>query len=79
MTEKIIKWVSCGRDNLNLRAEPAHEPDYSNPGFHMGLHEAEMDEIQVWCWETGIGRRMSFDTWQFNSTSDITAFLLKWS
>jgi hypothetical protein len=45
----------------------------------MGLHETEMDEIQVWSWETGIGKRMSFDTWQFKTSADITAFLLRWA
>ena len=79
MTDRNIKWDLCGRDNLSLRAEPAHEPDYSNPGFHMGLHETEMDEIQAWSRETDIGTRTSFDTWHFRTRADITAFLLRWS
>jgi hypothetical protein len=64
---------------MSLRAEAAEMPDYSNPGLYMGLTEKDMDQIQQWSWETGIGQRMSFDTWRFRNNADITAFLLKWA
>jgi len=51
----------------------------SNPGLEVGLNEQDMDPIQHWSWDTGIGKRMSFNTFTFKTDAEITMFLLKWS
>ena len=43
-----------------------------------GLSEGDIDPIQAWCQETGIGKRTSFDTFAFQSKADISMFLLRW-
>jgi hypothetical protein len=43
-----------------------------------GLSEGDIDPIQAWCQETGIGKRTSFDTFVFRSRADMSMFLLKW-
>ena len=43
-----------------------------------GLSEDDIDPIQVWCQETRIGKRTSFDTFVFRSRADMGMFLLKW-
>ena len=55
-----------------------HEWNPSNPGL-AGLREEDMDPVQHWCWETDIGKRMSFDTFKFRNQEEMTAFLLRWA
>jgi hypothetical protein len=43
-----------------------------------GLSEGDIDPIQAWCQETGIGKRTSFDTFVFQSKTDMSMFLLRW-
>jgi len=69
-----INWIRTG---MQLRAEGDHGLWPSNPGW--GLNEQDMDPVQHWCWETGIGKRMSFDTFQFKTEKEITMFLLRWA
>ena len=40
--------------------------------------ESDIDPIQAWCQETGIGKRTSFDTFAFSSKADMSMFLLRW-
>lgn len=68
-----IEWERTG---LSLRATAAW--NYSNPGLS-AFNEITMDPVQHWCWQTGVGKRMSFDTFQFKTDEEITMFLLRWS
>lgn len=45
----------------------------------MGLSESDIDPVQEWCKETGIGCRTSFDTFAFRSKAEMSMFLLRWS
>lgn len=65
------------RKGLELEAI-GHEWNPSNPGLS-NLREEDMDLVQRWCWETNIGKRMSFDTFKFRNEKEMTAFLLRWS
>ncbi len=44
-----------------------------------GLNEHDIDPIQAWCQETGVGKRTSFDTFAFQSRADMSMFLLRWN
>ena len=73
MTVKI-KWeFTTGRD---LRAIA---PDSDSDQIWSFLRDADFEPIQKWCEETGIGKRMSWDTFRFKTKADITTFLLRWS
>lgn len=37
-----------------------------------------MDLVAEWSLSVGVGRRMSYDMWSFNSEADATAFALRW-
>jgi len=41
--------------------------------------EGDIDPIQAWCQETGIGKRTSFDTFAFRNETDMSMFLLQWN
>lgn len=45
----------------------------------MGISEGDIDPVQTWCQETGIGRRTSFDTFVFRTEADMALFKMKWS
>jgi len=69
-----MKWT---RKGMELSIAHYTFADYSNPGLI--INEALMDPIQQWCWETiPSAKRMSFDTFKFESEADITIFLLMW-
>jgi hypothetical protein len=38
-----------------------------------------INEIDTWCKQLCIGRRMSYDMWRFDSAEEITAFNLRWN
>jgi hypothetical protein len=77
MTDSVkITWLEIGHNTL-IATIDSQEPPPSR-GIVSGLFEKDMDQIQAWCWETNIGKRMSFDTFKFRTKEEITAFLLKW-
>ncbi len=69
-----IHWVETNRKN-ELRASVPVSPR----GFETFLREEDFEPISQWCNETGIGRRMSFDLYQFKTKAEVTAFLLRWA
>jgi len=70
-----MKWI---RDGMELRVLDHTFADYSNPGYV--LNESIMDPVQQWCWaHMPTARRMSFDTFRFESEDEIILFLLRWS
>lgn len=77
MTDRIkITWLEIDHNTLIATIDPQEPPPPR--GLVSGLLEADMDEIQKWCWDTDIGKRMSFDKFRFKTKEEITAFLLKW-
>lgn len=45
----------------------------------MQASKSLIEEIASWCSESGIGRRMSYDIWDFANQSDLSVFLLRWN
>ena len=41
--------------------------------------ETECQAMSEWCERTGMGRRMAYDEFMFESESDATVFILKFS
>lgn len=56
----------------NLRVRALESPYYF-------MNESLMDPIQYWCWNNMPNtKRISFDTFQFDTADNMTCFLLKW-
>ena len=41
--------------------------------------DPKLKEIQQWSKDNNCGTRMAYDTWQFKSKAEVTAFLLRWA
>ncbi len=72
---KKIIWTESKTLPLSLTARTEIFPD---AGVMAGLREKDMQQIADWVNETGIGRRTSFDTFKFRSSTDMSIFLLHW-
>ncbi len=70
-----LVWREFNHRPLVLYANMHHDNDAITP---TGLREEMLVPVQQWCEETGCGRRISFDMFQFKNRADISAFLLKW-
>ena len=70
MGVKNITWVEGD--------PPATRPFTLRATCRDGLSEGDIDPIQVWSQETRIGKRTSFDTFVFQSRTDMSMFLLRW-
>ena len=40
--------------------------------------EQELNQVQQWCRQACCGTRVSYDTFQFESQEQMSAFLLRW-
>lgn len=69
-----IQWVE--HSALRLTASLTEFAEYQ--GHFELLTEADMDPVQQWCEQTGIGRRTSFNTFRFRNRTDMSLFLLQW-
>lgn len=67
----VIIWEQTGR--RDVRAKRTVDREYAS------LSSRDMDPVQEWCDEHGVGIRMSFDTFRFRTESDKFLFLMKWS
>ena len=38
-----------------------------------------LDEIQTWSSDAKLGRRISYDMWEFKTEEELTLFLLRWA
>jgi hypothetical protein len=68
-----IEWQQLPGNKLKATWTPGSR------GFEYGLTDADMDPVQAWCVEIGVGTRISFDMWRFRTAEEMTAFLLRWS
>jgi hypothetical protein len=77
MSKKIV-WVESKPFTLTAGSNNFHSARITRDVI-FGLTESDMDPIQTWCEQTGIGKRTSFDTFRFRNQADMSLFLLRWS
>ena len=66
-----IEWADLGLTVVveRIAAYPRAYPEYETEALR---------EVQQWSERNSCGKRTSFDTWQFRSDAEKTAFLLRW-
>jgi hypothetical protein len=71
--------LTRGPAKLLWKQLPGNKLKVYHDGSSRGIYPSDIDPIDDWCKQTGIGKKISDNTWQFSNEKQVTLFLLKWS